>query len=407
MTEGKNLLSISQKESLLPREEMLEQKISKSRLTIGIPKERSENERRVPLVPEAVHLLVENGHNILIEEGAGEAACFDNRSYAEAGAQLVSTTEEVFQAEMIIKMASPETHEIEMLGKNKTIFSSITIKNRNSDYFKTLMNKRVKAVAYEFIQDKTGHFPVIRSMSEIVGNTAIFIAAEYLSDPNFGKGMMLGGFPGIKPAEVVIIGAGTVAEYAARTALGMGAQVKIFDNSVYKLRNLLTILGTRLFTSILQPKVLLKALQDADVVISAKHSSTGFPACFIPEEMVRQMKLGSVIVDVSIDQGGCFETSYPTSHMKPVFVKHGITHYCVPNIASRVPHTASFSLSNLLTSLLLEIGEAGGIENYLNTDIGFSKGVYIFNGILTNTQIGERFSLPYRNLELIMSAFHK
>ena len=406
MTNQSSLLSFSTKERLAPQEEMLEHIHSKTRMTIGVPKENSENERRVPIVPEAVHLLVENNHRILFEQGAGMSARFDDQAYADAGAVIVSTKEEVYQADTIVKVAAPEPEEIALLDKSKKLFSTVMLQNRNRDYFKTLMDKKVLTVAYEFIQDKKGRFPIVQSMSEIVGTTAVFVAAEYLSDPHFGKGMMLGGFPGVKPAEVVVIGAGTVAEYASRTALGMGALVKVFDNSVYKLRDLQVQLGTRLYTSILQPKILQKALKDADVVIAAKYSTTGQPACLISEEMVKTMKTGSVIVDVSIDQGGCFETSYPTSHLKPVFVKHGITHYCVPNLASRVPHTASYGLSNILTSLLLSIGDAGGMEHYLKNDFGFRKGVYIFNGLLTNRTISEQFALPSRDLELILAAFH-
>jgi alanine dehydrogenase len=406
MTQQNGLLNFSAKEGLLPREEMLETKHEKTPITIGIPKENKDIERRVPLVPDAVNLLVENNHKVIIERGAGLQARFDDMAYADAGATLVSDKEQVYSADIILKIAPPEPAEIDLLSKHKTIFSTISLQNSSREYFKALMDKRVNAVAYDFIQDKTERFPVVQSMSEIVGTTAVFVAAEYLSDPNFGKGMLLGGFPGIKPAEVIIIGSGTVAEYAARTAIGMGASVKIFDNSIYKLRNIQINLGTRLFTSVLQPQVLEKALIDADVVISAKYSVTGDTACIIPEDTVKKMKEGSVIVDVSIDQGGCFETSYPTTHVKPVFVKHGVTHYCVPNMASRVPHTASYSLSNILSSVLLDMGEAGGLERYLKLNFPFSKGVYIFNGKLTNRNIGEHFSLPSRDLELILAAFH-
>jgi len=292
-----------------------------------------------------------------------------------------------------------------MLEKGKTLMSSIFLRNRDKSYFQKLSAKKVKAIAYEFIQDKTGGFPVIKSMSEIIGNTAVLIAAEYLSHPKFGRGIMLGGFPGIKPTEVVIIGAGTVAENAARTAIGMGAYVKIFDNSIYKLRSIQNNLGSRIFSSIMQPKILLKALMEADVVISAKHSASGIVPCYITEEMVSKMSPGSVIVDVSIDQGGCFETSKITSHKDPVYQVHGITHYCVPNIAARVPHTASYSLSNFLVPMLLNISDLGGIDTKIKTDNTFNKGVYLFNGILTNENIGEMYDLPSQDLDLLMSAF--
>ncbi len=289
-----------------------------------------------------------------MEEYAGASAHFINEQYAEAGAEIVTTSNEVYKSDVIIKIGPPTLDEIEKIDQNKVLFSSIFLPDRDKTYFEKLMGKRVKAISYEFIQDKTGGFPVIKSMSEIIGNTAVLIASEYLSHATYGRGIMLGGFPGIKPTEVVIIGAGTVAEFAARTALGMGAYVKVFDNSIYKLRSLQNNLGNRIFTSIVQPKVLLKALKEADVVISATHSDAGVAPCYVSEEMVQQMHPGSIIVDVSIDQGGCFETSRVTTHEQPVFQVHGITHYCVPNIASRVPHTASYSLSNFLTPLIAE-----------------------------------------------------
>ncbi len=403
--ESKNFLRFSQKEQLLPQEERLATMHEKYKLSIGVPKEISDNEHRVALVPEAVNLLVENGHDLIVEEKAGAAAHFTDEQYAEAGARIVSTSEAVFKADLIVKIAPPTLAEIEKIDKNKTLFSSINLPQREKGFFQYLMAKKITTVAYDYIQDKTGAFPMIKSMSEIIGNMAVFVAAEYLSDPHYGKGVMLGGFPGIKPTEVVIIGAGTVAEYAARTALGMGALVKIFDNSIYKLRDIQKNLGARVFTSILQPKVLLRSFKEADVVIAAKHSASGVAPCFISEDMVKQMKPGSVVVDISIDQGGCFETSRVTTHRDPVFQQYGVTHYCVPNIASRVPRTASFSLSNYLTPLLLNISDAGGIEKMLKQDLAFCQGVYIYNGILTNKQIGELYDIPSQNLELLMAAF--
>ncbi len=402
---GKGFLRFTNKEQLLPQEEMLEAVTAKRKLSIGIPKEILFNESRVSLVPDGVHLLVENGHRVIIEEGAGTGAKFSDKEYADAGAEITAATDETFKADIIVKIAPPTLEELEMMSKNQTLFSSVFLPHQKKEFFTKLMHNRSMAIAYEYIQDRTGALPVVRSMSEIVGNTAIVIAAEYLSNPEYGNGIILGGFPGIKPTEIVIIGAGTVAEYASRTALGMGANIKIFDNSIYKLRAIQKSLGTRVFTSVMQPKELEAALINADVVIAAKHSSKGIAPCFISEDMVRKMKRGSVIVDVSIDQGGCFETSRPTTHKDPVFTEHGVTHYCVPNIAARVPHTASWSLNNFLTPLLLSIGDVGGVTNYLKRDDTFAKGVYIFNGTLTNKQIGERFDLRYRDLGLLLAAF--
>ena len=404
--EGKTFLKFTGDKALMPREETLERKPQHKKVVIGIPLEKDENERRIAIVPNAVNLLVKNGHQVIMEQSAGKAAHFTNEMYAEAGAQIVQTAAEVWQSDVVMKIAAPDTDEIELMHKNQTVFSALMTQNKSKIFFKRLMDKKVLAIAYELIKDKTGAFPLVRSMSEIIGNASIMVAAEYLSSQKYGKGVMLGGFPGIRPSEVVIIGSGTVAEYAARTAYGMGAQVRIFDDSVYKMRDLQDKLEFRISTSVLQPFLLLKALKEADVAIAAKHSSTGHTACIISSEMVSQMKRGAVIVDVSIDQGGCFETSRPTSHQHPVFQEYGVTHYCVPNIASRVPHTASYSLSNHLTGLLLKIGDVGDINHYILRDRPFSKGVYIYNGALTNKNISDTFGLPFRDLDLLVSVLY-
>jgi len=390
---------------LLHQEETLEVRKKKNRLVIGIPKEVVFQEKRVALAPEGVNLLTQNGHRVVIEKEAGLNAHFLDTEYSEAGAEIIFEKEEVFKADIILKIAPLTQDEIKLMRPGQTLLSTITLPVQNASYFKSLMAKKINAVAFELIKDKTNTFPLVRSMSEIAGNTAILVAAEYLSDIKYGKGRMFGGFSGITPTEVVILGAGTVGEFAVRAAMGLGAMVKVFDNSIYKLRRLQNNLNTRIFTSIIQPKVLLKALKTADVVIGAIHSPWGRTPVVISEEMVAQMKFGSVIIDVSIDQGGCVETSKVTNHADPVFKKHDIAHYCVPNIASRVPHTASYAFSNFFAPVLLSIGEYGGIVNMLKSDIGVRQGVYLFNGTLTNQYIGESFQLPYQDIELLMAAF--
>jgi len=402
--EPKAYLNLSEKNSLLPREETLEIKLDKKKFMIGIPLESDPNERRVPLVPNAVELLVQHGHHVIMERHAGEGAHFNDSLYSEAGAEITDHHADIFQTDVIIKIAAPTEDEIQMLGRNRILLSSLSLQNRTKAYFQSLMDKKINAIAFEFIKDKTGAFPMLRSMSEIIGNASIMIASEYLCHPDYGKGVMLGGFPGIRPSEVVIIGAGTVAEYAARTALGMGAQVKLFDDSIFKLRDIQRVMGLKVYTSILQPILLLKALKEADVVVAAKHSTTGQASCIIPTDMVKQMKNGSVVVDVSIDQGGCFETSKPTSHQHPVFKEYGVTHYCVPNIASRVPHTASYSLSNILTTLLLQMADVGSVEQLISQDKAFGNGVYLFSGILTDKNIADKYGLSFRDLDLLMAS---
>ena len=405
MNDNPGYMDFSHERKYMPLEEKLATEIKSGKFVIGIPKEVSENENRVPLVPESVSLLVENGHQVKIEREAGKRALFTDEEYAAAGAEICETASEVYKADFIIKIMPPTDDELEIMGRSKVLFSSVFLPDRDKKYFEKLMLNKIKAIGYEYIKDKSGAFPVLKGMSEIVGNTSIIIAAEQLSSTENGKGKMLGGFPGLNPSEVVIIGAGTVAEYAARTALGMGASVKIFDDAIYKLREIQHRLGQSIFTSIIQPKVMQKALRTADVVIAAKHSDDNVSPCLVSEEMIMEMKNGSVIVDVSIDQGGCFETSRMTTHQNPVYQTHGITHYCVPNIASRVPHTASYALSNYLSEILLRISKSGSLDNMLKQDMAFCKGVYVYHGLLCNPSIGHKFNIAFTELQLLLSAF--
>jgi alanine dehydrogenase len=393
-------------EFLRPQEEMLEVTRQKNRLTIGVPKETVREENRIPLVPDGVALLAHHGHQVLIESGAGEAARFTDHEYSETGAQIVSSPGEVFSADLVLKVSPYCVAEIERMKPKQALVSALQTGMQKEEYFRGMMAKKVTALAFELIRDKINTFPMIRAMSEIAGSTSVFIAAEYLSDPKLGRGKMFGGFTGIRPSEVVIIGAGTVGEYAARSAIGLGALVKVFDNSVYRLRRLQTNIGIRVFTSIIQPMVLLESLRTADVVIGAIHAREGRTPCLITEEMIRGMKEGSIVIDISIDQGGCFETSRPTTHADPVFKVHGVTHYCVPNIPSKVPHTASQALSNIIVPIILNMGEEGGIENLLKADHGVRHGVYLYNGIITNPFISKYFNLPFQDIDLLMAALH-
>ncbi len=404
-TDQNGFYKFSYSESLMPQEEKLEIKNGKANLTIGLPKEISQTENRICLAPEAVKMIVENGHRVILEKDAGIPARFSNHNFAEAGAEIVDNHEEVLKADIVLKVAPPTQKETAALKNKQVVFSALQISSQKQEYFKALIEKKVTAISFEGIKDKSGAYPVIRSMSEIVGNASVLLAADYLCNPKYGKGEMLGGFPGIRPTEIIVLGAGTVAENAVRTALGMGAFIKVFDRSIYKLERIQRNLSQRLFTSVLQPKLLEAALKTADIVITAMHSPNGRSPVIISEDMVRKMKSGSIIIDVSIDQGGCVETSQITDHLNPVFIKHNVTHYCVPNIASIVPHTATFAFSNFFVPILLKIGEAGGLERYLKYDYGFSKGVYLLNGIVTDKAVGKKFNLPYQDLNLLMAAF--
>lgn len=403
MKTSKEILASLTQTALMPQEEMLEVGRKKGKLYIGIPKEISFQENRVALVPDAVALLVNNGHRIVVETNAGKMANFQDHDYSEAGAQIVYSPEEVYKADIILKVAPPSPQEIEMMQQRQTLISALQLTVQPEDFLKQLMAKKITAIAFDWIKDHDGIYSVIRSMGEIAGGTSILIAAEYLSNVNNGQGAILGGISGISPTEVVILGAGTVGEFAARAALGLGASVKVFDNSIYKLRRLQSDIGTRIFTSVIQPRVLAKHLKTADVVIGAIRAQNGRTPCVVTELMVSEMKVGSVIIDVSIDQGGCFETSEVTNHSKPVFRKHGVIHYCVPNIASRVSRTASYALSTVFAPILLNIGEEGGVQSMLRKDEGVRNGIYLYNGVLTSQVLGEMFQLPYNDINLYMA----
>ena len=389
----------------MPQEEMLEVARKKGKVCVGIPKETSFQENRVALVPDAVSLLVNNGHQVLVETNAGKMSNFVDHDYSEAGAQIVYSPEELYQnSEIILKVAPPSLEEIELMKPKQILISALQLTVQPENFVKQLMAKKVTAIAFDWLKDEDGIFTVIRSMSEIAGGASILIAAEYLSNANNGMGAMLGGISGISPTEVIIMGAGTVGEFATRAALGLGANVKVFDNSVSKLRRLQSSLGSRIFTSIIQPRVIAKHLKTADVVIGAMRAKEGRTPLIVTEEMVQEMKTGSVIVDVSIDQGGCFETSRPTNHTNPVFRKHGVIHYCVPNIASRVSRTASYALSTIFAPVLMDIGDEGGVDRLIKRDMGVRNGVYIYNGTLTNKYLAEVFRLKYKDINLIMAA---
>ncbi len=392
------------RQSLYPKESPEIIKKGNKNLFIGLPKEISLQENRIALTPEAVALLIKNGHDVLIEKGAGKGAKFSDSEYSEAGAQIVANHQDVFEADLILKIEPIIEEEKKFIRNGQTLISALNIPRLSKEYFEFLNKKRVTGIGFELIQDKVGNFPIIRTMSEIAGSTVMLIAAEYLSSVHDGRGMILGGITGVPPTKVVIIGAGTVGEYAARTALGLGAEIKVFDQHIYRLQRLKYTVGQHVYTSIIDSDTLSDAIARADVVIGAIRSEEGVAPLIVSEEMVSRMKANSIIIDVSIDQGGCFETSEMTTHKNPTFQKFDITHYCVPNIASRVAHTASIALSNVFTPFLLKTGIVGGIEEMIFAKQWFTKGVYCFNGSLTNLSIAQRYHLRYKDLSLLVAA---
>jgi alanine dehydrogenase len=394
-------LSPFSREELMPKPEMLEIRKQKDELYIGIPKETHFEEKRICLTPNAVAALTSNGHRIVVESGAGHGTNFSDKDYSEAGAKISYNPDDVFACNIILKIEPPSLDEIKMINPQSVLFSAMQIKTQKKEYFKALAEKRITAIAFDYIQDNHGIYPLVKSLSEIAGIASILIAAEIMNNNNIGNGLLLGNIGGVPPSKVVIIGAGTVGEFAARSALGLGASVEVFDNSLTKLRSLQHRLQFPIATSTIQPKNLLKSLMDCDVAIGALRGKTRTPVV-VNESMVELMKDGSVIIDVSIDNGGCFETSEITTHSNPTIVKHGVIHYCVPNIPSRYSRTASVSISNIFTPYLLNIGDMGGLENAARFDKSLQKGMYFYHGILSNKNIADWFNLPFTDINLLI-----
>lgn len=391
--------------AMQPMEMAAPLKKNNTKLFIGIPREITSQENRVPLSPSAIEFLVHNGHEILIESKAGAASNFTDERFSEAGAQIVHSHEEIFKADIILKIEPLTDAEIELMRPDQILFSALQLDQVNPVSLNRLLLKRVNAVAYEFLQDDSGFFPIIRAMSEMAGHASILLASEYLNNANIGKGELLGGFTGIPPTQIVIIGAGAVGEYACRAALGLGANVKVFDNELYRLRRLQENLGEKIFTSTIQPNILAEALRSADVAIGALRGEMGRSPVVVTEKMVAQMKPNSIIIDVSIDQGGVFETSEITNHKNPIYKRHEVIHYCVPNITARVSRSASYALSNIFTPLLNDMSNYGGFHQLIKIAKGFRHGVYIYKGNLVNESLANRFGMKSKDLDLLMNIF--
>lgn len=389
---------------LIPKESPAPLKKGGKPITLGMPKETSTEEKRVVLSPDAVRILSQNGIEVLVETQAGDRAKFTDQHFSDAGAKIAYSSKEVFAADVVVKVNAPTEKEIADMSPGACLISALQLEKQDAGYIQALNAKKITALAFEYLEDKVGGMPVVRAMSEIAGSTVMLIASEYLSSVNEGKGLILGGITGVPPTQVVIIGAGTVAEYAARTALGLGANIQIFDNHLYKLRRIKQLLGQQIATSTIDNASLSQALAEADVVIGALRAEKGRNKIVVTEEMVAKMIPGSIIIDVGIDQGGCIETSRMTTHENPVFRAHEVIHYGVPNIASRVARTASYSLSNIFTPILLQMNDLGGAEEMIFTYKWFLKGVYTYRGSLTNAFLAKKFGINHKELQLLLAA---
>ncbi|MEI6864750.1 alanine dehydrogenase [Flavicella sp.] len=388
-------------EELIPQEEKLEIQKTKGELFIGLPKETYFEEKRICLTPDAVAAMIQAGHRVVVETGAGKGANYTDQNYSESGAKIAYNPEEVFGCTIILKISPPSLKEIDLIKPQTILVSTLQLKTQSKKYFEALATKRITAIAFDFIRDSEGMYPVVQSLSEIAGTASILIAAELMSTQNKGNGLLLGNIAGVPPAEVAIIGAGTVGEFATKSAIGLGASVKVFDNSISKLRQLQKNIHKPIYTSTLQLRTLQKALMRCDVLIGAIRGKSRAPVV-ISDEMVQLMKPGAVIVDVSIDRGGCIETSEVTTHSQPTFEKHGVIHYCVPNIPSRYSRTATVSISNILTTFLLDIADEGGFEIAFRNERTLRSGMYYYHGILTKKAVGEWFNLPFNDINLLI-----
>jgi alanine dehydrogenase len=389
----------------MPKEEQLETAVRNRRLTIGIPSDDKDDEKRVALTPESVNLLVESDNEVIVQMGAGLGANYTDKDYSENGAIISDSPARVYSADAVIKVAPFTDKETEYLKGNQIVLSYLNVLKLSEDTLGKLIRKKVTAIAFEKIRDNNGVMPVIESMSEICGITSVLVASEYLSNMHNGKGVMLGGITGVTPTEVLIIGANTAGEYAARAAIGLGSTVKIFDNSLERLRRFQNLLGQRLQTSVFHPQVLRKALKSADVLIGAIELEDLRPWYYITEDMIRSMKKGAVVIDLSIDRGGCIETTECRALHDPVYEKHGVIHFSAWNLPSRVARTASIALSNIFTPLLQNMADSGGITQLLKNDQGVRSGAYLFNGMLTNETLGQKFGMMSKDLDLLISAF--
>lgn len=390
---------------LFPEESLLREVFSNSHLTIGLPRENPKMETRLALTPEGVSIIVDEGHKVILERGAGLTMNYSDYQYSEAGAIIVDTAAEALAADLVLKIAPPTLEELSLMKNGSSIFSMLQLSNMKTESIKMMLSKKMNAIGYELIKDEQKAFPVVNTISEVEGCTAIAVASELMSNASGGKGILLGGVAGLSPTEVVILGAGLAGSVAARSALALGAQVKIFDHDINKLRRVQHYLGQQVFTSVIHPSVLFKALSSADAVIGNLRYINGSERFMVSEELVKTMKQGAIIIDLSVDQGGCFETSECRTLSNPVFERHGIIHYCVPNISGRVARTSSMVLSNIFSTILLKIANSGNVKQAVIESTGFRNGVYVYEGLLVNRLIASYFGLPYNEIELFLPGY--
>ncbi len=374
-------------------------------LRIGIPRETSNEERRVALAPSGVSALVANGHEVYVESGAGTLAHFSDNAYSEVGAQMVTGPEDLYAAcNLIAKVGPPVGEELSYLQEKQILISALHLGGTTPDFLRRLMDLGITGIGFEFIRDPDGSLPIVRMMHEIMGSMSVQIAARYLESNQGGKGVMLGGISGVPPATVVILGAGVVGEWAARTALGYGAHVIVLDSDLGALRALEHYLDRRITTAMANDQYIRQAVPSADVVIGAMMVDGQRSPVVLAEEIVATMRPGSVIVDAVMDQGGCIETSRATTHSDPTFRVHDVIHYCVLNMPSNAARTATYALTNVLVPYLIQIGHVGSINEALWRNVGLRNGAYVYRRHLTKKSLATSFGMPHRDIELLIAS---
>jgi alanine dehydrogenase len=400
-----SLQGLKRETSLLTKEQPLKKSDEDESLRIGVPREVANEERRVALAPSGVEALIANGHEVYVEQGAGRQAHFRDDEYAEAGAELMDGPGDLYgHCDLIVKVGPPDDDELDLLQKGQLLISALNLGGTTPDFLRRLMQLRVTGIGFEFIRDPDGTFPLVRMMHEITGSMSIQIAGRYLESNEGGKGVMLGGISGVPPATVVILGAGVIGEWAARTALGYGAHVIVLDSELGALRALEHYLDRRITTAMASEQYLRQAVHSADVVVGAMMSEDQRSPMLITEDMVASMSAGGVVVDAVMDQGGCLETSRPTTHSDPVYRRHDVIHYCVPNMPSNAARTATYALTHVLVPYLIRIGEAGSINEALWRDEGLRNGTYVYRQHLTKKSLATMFGMPHRDIELLIAS---
>lgn len=363
-------------------------------MKIGIPREIKDGENRVALNPGSVHALTANGHTVLVEKAAGFRSGFLDQEYKHAGAKIVSSAKNIWQiAELIVKVKEPQPQEYRHLASQKILFSYLHLA-ANPKLTKVLMRSGISAIAGETVQEASGRMPLLEPMSEIAGRMAVIIGSYYQANPFGGAGVLVSSLPGVLPARVVILGGGTVGENAAKIASGIGAQVTILDTRQERLKVLEEILPPNVATLISTPETVEEAILSADIIIGAVLIPGAQTPKLITKKMIQKIKKRTVFVDVSIDQGGISETSRPTSHSRPTYLVGEVLHYCVPNMPGAYGRSATLALSNALLPTISKLAEKG-LENYLNEDPDFARGLNVFKGKIVHKEVADSLKLPF------------